>query len=99
MQLDSRAAATPEFAVQEAEVETGVMRDQRTLADEREQFLDAIGEQGLVGQEAIRKSMHRKCLGGHIALRIEIGVEMRTGRHAIDQFDTADFDQSVSAIE
>jgi hypothetical protein len=41
--------------------------------------------------------MHREGLGRHIAFRIKVPVKGLPGRHAIENLDTADFNQPVAA--
>ena len=43
--------AQVELVVEEAEIEPGVVRDQRRIADEVEQVLGAVAEARLVGEE------------------------------------------------
>ncbi len=73
------------------------MRDQRRIAEEFDQLVDARREQRLVREELDRQPVHRFGGGGHIALGIEIGVEGDAGFAAVDQLDTSDFDQPVPA--
>ena len=50
---DRRAAATFELVIEEAEVEAGIVRDERRILDELEQLLGLLGEARLVGQEQV----------------------------------------------
>ena len=50
---------TAELVIEEAEVEAGIVRDQRAIAEEFEQILDLVGESGLVGEEAVGQAVHR----------------------------------------
>ena len=83
--------------VQEAEVEAGVMRDERRIADELEQFLDLVGEARLVGQEDIGKAVNRFRLARHRPIGIEIAMEVAPGLDPAHHFDAADLDHAVAA--
>ena len=72
------------------------MDHQRRIADEVQEFLDHLSEQRLAGEELAGKAMHRKSLGRHRPLRIDMPVKDLPGRHPVDHFDAADFDQPVT---
>src|SRR5690348_5273051 len=78
-------------------VQFGVVDHQRRVADEGEKLLHHLVEQRLVRQELGREAVNRKGFGRHLPLRIDVAVKGLTGRHAVDQLDTADFDQAVAA--
>ena len=71
------------------------MRDQRTIAQKLDQLVANLVEARLVGQERLRQAMHRERLDRHVAIGIEVAVEMPAGRHAVDQLDTANLHQPV----
>ena len=73
------------------------MRDQRGIANEAEQFFGPFGEPRLVGKENGAEAMNRFGIARHLALRIEIGMEMPAGFNAIEHLDAADFDHPVAA--
>ena len=55
---DERPAARAELVIEEAEIEAGIVRDQRRIADELEQLLAAlVGKRGL----SDRKRSERPC--------------------------------------
>jgi hypothetical protein len=86
-----------ELVVQEAEVEAGVVRDQRAVADEFEQVLGALTEPRLVRQEDVGQPVDGLGLARHRPLGIEIGVEVAAGLHSVEHLDAADLDHSVAA--
>ena len=94
---DRIAAAAAKLAVQEAEVERGIVRNERRIADERHELVSDGVEQGLVGQEHVRQAVDREGAGRHGAFRVEIGVEGAPGLDPVDQFDTADFHHPILA--
>src|SRR3954447_3470109 len=73
------------------------MRDQRRIADEVEQFFGPLGEPRLVRKENGREPMHRFGVARHLAIGIEIGMEMPAGLHAIEHLDAADLNHPVAA--
>ena len=93
--VERRAASTRQLGIDEAEVERCVVRDQRRVAQEFDQLVDASREQGFVRQELDRQAVHGFGGGGHVALGIEIGVERDPALAPVDQFDAPDFDQPV----
>ena len=52
---------------------------------------------GLVGQEFAGQAMHGKGFRRHVALGIDVPVKGLAGRHAVEDLDTADFDQPIAA--
>ena len=48
----------PELGVEEAEIEHGVVRDQRRIAQEFDQLFDLVGEQRLVLEKVDAEPMH-----------------------------------------
>ena len=72
-----RPAALFELEVEEAEVEAGVVRDQRRVLNEGEQLFGLVGEGWLVRQEDRRQAMHRLGFERHVAPGIEIGMKVR----------------------
>ncbi len=95
---DQRPAAALQLGIEKAEIERGVVHDERRVADEAKELLDQFGKARLVLEERERKPMDRKRLGGHVALGVEVAVECLSGRDAVEQFDAADLDQSMPLI-
>src|SRR5690606_30352748 len=79
---DFGMAASTELVVEKAEIELRVMRDERRVLQEIEQFERMLVKALLIGKEGVRQPVD--LLGGerHRPLRIEIGVESAPGRHA-----------------
>src|SRR3954470_14720580 len=75
IEADRLAAAAAELPIDEAEIETGIVRDQRAVAEELEQGVDAVREQRLVRQERVAQSVNGKCAGRHGPLGMKIGME------------------------
>src|SRR3546814_376253 len=95
--VERGAAGAREFSVDETKIEGGVVRDERRIAEEFDQLVDARREQGLVRQKLDRQAVYRFGGGGHVAFGIEISVEGDAGFAAVDQLDTSDFDLPVPA--
>ena len=64
-----------------------------------DQFVDRIVEARLVGEECRGQAVNRKGFGGHVTLRVVIGVEGAPGLAAVEHFDAADLDHAVAARE
>ena len=64
---------------------------------EIEQFPDLFAEPRLVGKEDGGEAVHRLGLERHVAIGIEIGVEMPAGFDAIEYLNAADLDHAVAA--
>jgi len=92
----SRSRATAAFlarlelGIEEAEIEHGVVRDQRRIAEEFDQLLHLVGEQRLVLEEVDAEPVYLEGRLRDVALRIEVAVERLAGWKAVDQLDAAD---------
>ncbi len=83
--------------VDEADVETGVVYDERRISDEAQKVVRDVGKSRLIGQKRIRQSVHGFRVGMHGAiLGIDVGVKLSSRRKAIEQFDAAELDQPVA---
>ena len=91
------AAAALELEIEEAEVEAGIVRDERRILDEVEQLLGLLREARLVRQEDRCEAVDRFGLARHVALGIEISVEVPAGLDAVEHLDAADLDHAVAA--
>lgn len=92
VQADCLEAATAKFHVEKAEVEPGIVRNQRRIADEAKQFFCPFDESGFIGEESHRKAVHPLGSFGHVAVGVEIGMERAPGAHPVDHFHASDFD-------
>ena len=86
-----------QLGVDEAEVEGGVVGDQRRIADEAQEIVSHILEERLVLQEVHGQAVHGDGVGMDVALGIEVAVELAAGGNAVDDLDAAEFDQAVAA--
>ena len=93
---EQRPAGALELGVEKSHVECGVMDDQRRVAEKGDQIVGDFREEKLVLEELIAEAVDRERLGRHAALGIEIAVKGLAGRYAVDQLDTADFDQTMA---
>jgi hypothetical protein len=89
-------AAGAELAIEEAEIELRVVRDERRIGEKFEQIERAFVEARLVGKERVAEAVDLLGFHRHRPVRVEIGVEGAAGGHAIDQLDAADLDHSVA---
>src|SRR5579872_63189 len=90
---NGRPVEPVEFGIDEADIERGVVNHQRRFADEGQEFVDLLGEQRLGGEEFIGETVDGKGLRRDVALGIEITMEGLSGRHAVEDLDTADFNK------
>ena len=97
-EIDDRESGHRQLCIQKSEVETRIMRDQRRIAEEIEQFLRPRREQWLVGQKGFGQAVHPLRLGGHVALGVEIAVKGGAGRHPVHHFDASDFHQPIAGF-
>ena len=74
------------------------MRDQRRLADKLEQVLRALGKARLVGQKNGAEPVDGLGIARHLALGIEVSVEVAAGFDAVEDLDAADLDHAVAAL-
>ncbi len=93
---DRLPAAPLQLVVEEAEIEAGIVRDQRRIADELEQFLDLVGESRLIRQENVGQAVDGFCLARHRTIGIEVGVKMTPGFDPAEHLDAADLDHAVA---
>jgi hypothetical protein len=89
----------PEFVVEEADVEGGVVDHQLGAANELDEIGDDLGELRLVGKEFVGQAVDLDRSLGHLAVGIDVGMEALSRQLAPAQFDTADFDDAVAGAE
>ena len=91
-----RRARPRQLGIEKADVEAGVVGDQRGIADELEELLGDILEQRLVLQELGGEAVHVHRVAMDVALGFEVAVELAAGGDAVDDLDAADLDQPVA---
>jgi len=92
-----RAAAFLQLEIQEAEVETGVVRDQRRVLNEFQKVAGLLGEARFVGQEKVAEAVHFLRFEGHVAIGIKITVKMPARFDAVENLDATFLDYAVTA--
>jgi hypothetical protein len=70
---------------------------QGRVADEFHKLLDHMNEQRFVGEELAGKTVHGIGFSRHFALGIEMPMKGLAGRHAIENLDTTNLNQSIAA--
>src|SRR3546814_11616083 len=80
-QVERRPAGARQLGIDEAEVEGGVVRDHRRVAEKLEQLVDQACEQRLVGKELACTAMTAVGLCRHV----EVGGEVRSGERRVGQ--------------
>ena len=91
-------SAERHLVVQKAEIEPGIVRDHRGIADEGDQIGHGFGEARLGGQETVGQAVDRIGLGRHRSIGAEIRVKGLARLDPVEQFHTADFDHPVAAL-
>ena len=94
---DFRPAAMAKLVIEEAEVESGVVRDQRRVGDELKQLFRPFRETRFVRQEDGAQAVNRFGFAWHRPFGIEVSVEVAAGLDPVEHFDTADLDHPVAA--
>ena len=74
------------------------MDDQPRVAEEGGELGGHRGEDRLVGEEGGGQAVDPHRLVGHLALRVDVGVEGAAGRHVVDELDRAELDDAVAAV-
>ena len=89
-------AGSLKLGIEKAEIERGIVNDERCVAEKSNQIVGHFGEEGFILEELLAQAVNGERFRRHAALRIEIGVECLSGRYAIDQLDAADLHQTVA---
>src|SRR5271167_3407616 len=90
------AAGAFQFGIEEADIESCVVRDQKRIAEKSDQLFRLVGKQRLVLEEFAGEPVNLERLFRHVAFRIEIAMEHFAGRKTINEFDAADLDQPIA---
>ncbi len=85
------------LGVEEAQVEGGVVRHQRRIADESQELVGHILEERLALQEIRGEAVDGDGIGMDIALGVEIAVELAACWNAVDDLDATKLDQAIAA--
>lgn len=94
--IDCCPATALQFHVEKAEVETGIVRDERTVAEKFKQGIGLTGKKWFVRKEFVRKPMYRFSRRRHRTFGVEIAVEGCAGHYPPVHFDAPDLDHPVS---
>ena len=94
--LKRRQAEPHQLRVEEADVELGVVDDERRAVDEGEKLLGHVGETRLVGEEDSGKPVHSEGVLGHVAIGIEVVLERPAARQMVHELEAADLDDAVA---
>src|SRR3954466_1090263 len=82
-----RMTAAPEFGVEEAHVEGGVVDHEARLSHELHEPWSNRREDGLVRQEGVGEAVDRKRALRDGALRIDVDVKCTASRNVVEEFD------------
>src|SRR4029078_8293781 len=93
---DQFALGTLELSTQKGMVEARIVNDQRSIPDKGKKIVDDVDIALVRFQKIGGKTMNLKCLGGHIPLRIDVGVARRPRWYPVEQRDTAQFNEPMA---
>src|SRR5262245_37615269 len=93
---DHVLAGALELGIEEAEVEHGVVRNQRGIAEKDQEILDDLGKWRLVLEKIFGEAVHLERFPRHVALGIEIAVKGLPAGYPVDQLDAADLHHAVA---
>ncbi len=94
--IDPGPVKPRQFGVQEREVELGVVDNEGRITNEFEKLVDDIREFRLTRQKLRRQAVDCPRLLGHAAFRVEVLLELPSGRQAPQHLDATDLDNSVA---
>src|SRR5690606_23012901 len=84
-----------QFMVQKGNIKRCIVNDQFGISDKFQKGIGNGSEYGLVGQHLVGYAMYLDCAGFDFALRVDVDMQMTAGKLAVDQFNTADFNDLV----
>ena len=88
---DKRAPPkTRQLGIDKGEIEIGVVDNHPIAGDKREQLVGDGRKGGLVGEKFSSEPMHRKGVSRHIALGIDIAVELVPGGYVVRELQAGD---------
>ena len=90
------APAGAQFGIDEFHVESGIMGNQRRIADKGQKRLRHFTKDRLVFQKTGAQTVHRLGFFRHVALGIDIDMKRLAAGQAIDQLETTYFDDAVA---
>ena len=93
-----RKAQSLELGIEKLQVELGVVDDQPRVGEELQQLGHDLGKDRLVGEESRGEAVDSLRLGRHLAIRLQIALELAARRQMVDQLDGRDLDQPVTGI-
>ena len=95
----NRLAPQPfKLHIEKAKVETGVMRDERRIAQEFEQRVDALRKNRLRLLETDRQAVNVFGVCRHVAFRIVVGVKGLPSRHSAPHFHASNFHHPIARL-
>src|SRR4029078_11524496 len=76
-------------------IETCVVDHQRRITDKRKELVDDFDKPLMSLQELGRQPMDCKGLGRHITVGIDVDVERRSGRYAVEELNAAELHETM----
>jgi hypothetical protein len=95
---ERRAAEPRQFGIQKRQVEFGIVDDERVLADKCRQLVGNRREGRMTAEELGRQPVDGQGVRRHVALGIDVAVEIPPARHVVDEFDARDLDDAMPGL-
>ncbi len=96
--LSRRPRQTLQFGVEEREIESCVVDDQLSAAQEFQQLLDHVRKARLLRQKLIRDAVHLQRASIDFAIRAQIAMKGASGLAPIQQLDAADLNDAMTLL-
>jgi hypothetical protein len=93
---DQFALDTFKFSTQKSVIEPRIVNHKRSVANEGKKIVDDVDKPPVFFQKFGGEAVDCKCLGGHVALGIDVGVERRPGWYPVEQFNAAQFNEPMA---
>jgi hypothetical protein len=93
---DQFALGALKFSTQKGVIESCIVNHKWSVANEGKKIVNDVDKPPVAFQKVGGKAMDRKCLGGHVALGIDVGVERRPGWYPVEQLNAAQFNDPMA---
>src|SRR5690349_16567775 len=90
-------AGALELEIQKAKVEGRIVGDERRILDEVEELVRLLRKARFVRQEQVAEPVHFLRFERHVALGIEVGMEVPPSLDPVEDLDAADLDHPIAA--
>ena len=85
-----------QLRIDKAEVELGIVRNQRIAPDKGEKLIGYFRKRCIPRKKFRRKTMDAECVLWHLPLRSQITLPLSPSPYMMHQLDAGDFDDTMS---